>query len=487
MTGTAVIYVRMSKDRTGAGLGIARQEQECRELADKLGLEVVEVYSDNDISAYKSTRARTGYTRLLADIGAGKVQAVVCWHLDRLHRNTRDLETYLAVSESFPTFTVAGGSFDLTTPSGRATAKTVGAWAQAEVEQKALRQKAKNRQLAQAGERLGRGGPVPFGYDVDRVNPHPVYGPMVVAAYKKVLDSKDGSVLAGIAADWQKAGAPMLQSKSQRWDRSSVKRVLLRESNAGLVVLRGKVLPGVESKWKPLVEVSTFYAVKAKLTDPARRSSPGSAPRHLLSGIAVCDTCGSPLRRQKIGGKARTNSAVYACSNRRSVRGDCTQPVTIPLPVLEDWFVSKLLEERGTKPGVTLTTVDGEEAEAMGATLAELDQRIRSIALQLAEPDADHLSLMTALTEAKEERKSAEALPVATTRTDTLHLNMSWMYLGVREVVDESNSEDAETEMLLHRRNLIRAQLAEGGLRVLPVGRGRRVPVEERVSVQWAS
>jgi site-specific DNA recombinase len=48
----AAIYTRISSDRAGAGLGVDRQEDDCRNLAAKLGWEVAIVLEDNDISAY---------------------------------------------------------------------------------------------------------------------------------------------------------------------------------------------------------------------------------------------------------------------------------------------------------------------------------------------------------------------------------------------------------------------------------------------------
>jgi DNA invertase Pin-like site-specific DNA recombinase len=57
---TAVIYTRISKDRTGAGLGVERRTEDCRELADRLGLTVADVLTDNDMSAYKRKK-RPGY------------------------------------------------------------------------------------------------------------------------------------------------------------------------------------------------------------------------------------------------------------------------------------------------------------------------------------------------------------------------------------------------------------------------------------------
>ena len=81
-----VIYVRISRDKTGGGLGVARQEADCRALAARHGLIVLHVYVDNDMSAY-SGKPRKGYRKLMADIEHGRTDVVVAWHGDRLHRS----------------------------------------------------------------------------------------------------------------------------------------------------------------------------------------------------------------------------------------------------------------------------------------------------------------------------------------------------------------------------------------------------------------
>ncbi|MGQ1796990.1 recombinase family protein [Kocuria oceani] len=72
----AIIYARISQDRTGAGLGIERQFTECVEFAEQHGLQVVERLADNDISAYSGKR-RPGYQELLdvpsQGVGSGRV------------------------------------------------------------------------------------------------------------------------------------------------------------------------------------------------------------------------------------------------------------------------------------------------------------------------------------------------------------------------------------------------------------------------------
>jgi DNA invertase Pin-like site-specific DNA recombinase len=65
MPATAAIYCRISKDRTGAGLGVERQLGDCQALADCLGWTVSGIYVDNDLSAYTRRKPRPDYQRLL--------------------------------------------------------------------------------------------------------------------------------------------------------------------------------------------------------------------------------------------------------------------------------------------------------------------------------------------------------------------------------------------------------------------------------------
>jgi DNA invertase Pin-like site-specific DNA recombinase len=90
----AALYCRISQDGEGQGLGVARQEADCRHLAERRGWEATEVYVDNDLSAY-SGKTRPAYRRLLAEIEAGRVEAAVAWHPDRLHRSPVELEAFI--------------------------------------------------------------------------------------------------------------------------------------------------------------------------------------------------------------------------------------------------------------------------------------------------------------------------------------------------------------------------------------------------------
>jgi site-specific DNA recombinase len=86
-----VIYARISLDRTGGGLGVERQIEDCTRLAAGRGWTVVDVLSDNDVSAFTGRR-RPAYRGLLERMRSGEVEVVVAWHTDRLRRSPRELE-----------------------------------------------------------------------------------------------------------------------------------------------------------------------------------------------------------------------------------------------------------------------------------------------------------------------------------------------------------------------------------------------------------
>ena len=91
----AGIYCRISLSQTGDTTKVEDQERICRELCDRRGWQVTEVYTDNNQSAWKRDRKRPAWDQMLTDIGAGKLSAIVVYHGDRLARQPYDLETLL--------------------------------------------------------------------------------------------------------------------------------------------------------------------------------------------------------------------------------------------------------------------------------------------------------------------------------------------------------------------------------------------------------
>lgn len=381
-----VIYTRVSLDRTGEALAVARQEQECRALAERLGLNVVAVYSDNDISA-TSGRVRPGFEAMLKV----KPTAIIAWHQDRLLRLTRDLERVIALN--VPVYTVTAGTLDLTTPAGRAVARTVAAWSQYEGEQKATRQVAANVQRAANGVHSGRVG---YGYRREgaTVVLHPDEAATIRAVVHRVLD---GESLRAICKDLDASGTPT-PGRGAQWNSTTLKQLLLRPSLAGLTVHRGRVVGSAPGDAPRVIDVDTHERLKAVLTDPLRRTAPiGRAPKYLLGGIARCGRCDGIMVRAvgrktttKTGGAKRQPSS-YACSECYRVRRKQSDV---------DALVEGIVVGRLQMPDAAHLFAQGDPAALQEArtTLEAIDARLSNAADMFATGDIDAAQL-TRITE----------------------------------------------------------------------------------------
>ena len=145
---SAVIYCRISKDAEGK-LGVARQQAECEALCEAAGLNVLEVVTDNDMSAY-SGKPRPGWNHVADLIRSREVDVLVGWAPDRFTRHPRELETLVELlsDTGVKVRTVRSGDFDLSTEDGRMVARITGAVARQSSERQAARLQAKHRELA---------------------------------------------------------------------------------------------------------------------------------------------------------------------------------------------------------------------------------------------------------------------------------------------------------------------------------------------------
>lgn len=231
----AALYVRISRDREGAGLGIERQEADCRALANRLGWRGTEVVADNDISA-ASGAPLPAYRGMLDAVRSGEVKAVLAWHTDRLHRRPVELEEFISLAENhgLQVQTVKAGNIDLSTPSGRMVARMLGSAARYEVDQTKDRIKRQKQEAAARGQY--RGGPRPFGYEADGMTIRENEARAVLDASRAVLV---GRTLAALAREWNERG--LTGTLGRPWSYNNLRDVLLRPRNAGLLA-RG--LPG---------------------------------------------------------------------------------------------------------------------------------------------------------------------------------------------------------------------------------------------------
>jgi site-specific DNA recombinase len=366
----AAIYVRISDDKTGAGLGIERQEDDCRGLAERLGWAVAEVFSDNDISAY-SGKPRPGYRKLLAALRAGEADAVVCWHTDRLHRSPVELEEYIEVCQprEIPTMTVKAGPLDLATPSGRLMARQLGAFARFESEHHSDRAKRQRRQAATGGR--WSGGLRPYGYAADGMTLDEAEAARVRWMAAEVLS---GTSLRAIARHLNAEGS--FTSRGRPWTAKAVSLVLQRPRNAGLSQHQGEVIGRAE--WPAILSEDTWRGVCAVLGDPARNTTTSRARKWLLSGLARCgvEGCGLAVR-----------SDVAAWGDRRAPSYTCPASHVRRSATELDDYIEAIVLERLSRPDAAELLVPDRTGDT--AALHAQDAGLRARLDELARLYAD--------------------------------------------------------------------------------------------------
>ncbi|MEV7457988.1 recombinase family protein [Pseudarthrobacter oxydans] len=284
-----------------------RQTDDCQALAAAQGHRVVEVFTDNDISAY-SGKPRPGYRRMLEAIADGTVDVVVAWHTDRLHRSPLELEEYISLSEkhNVTTRTVQAGELDLSTASGRMTARIHGAVSRQESEHKSERISRKAQELAMAGKYMGGGRPYGWqqtdaGWVLDEAE-----AAVVREAHSHVLAGFSlGSFIQGMAE------RGITTARGNKWSYATLRQMMLRPRNAGLSEWKGEVVG--QSEFPAIVERHVWEATRSVLTDPSRRRSTSNKVKHLLSGIALCE-CLRPVRAAQIVDRKGVKHNIYRCA-----------------------------------------------------------------------------------------------------------------------------------------------------------------------------
>ncbi|MFH9404811.1 recombinase family protein [Streptomyces sp. NPDC017638] len=456
----AIIYCRISRDREGAGLGVERQYEDCLALAKQLGIEVVAVYKDNDLSAY-SGKPRPGYRKLLSDLRAGHADTVLAWHTDRLHRSPAELEEYIDVCEprNVQTRTVKAGHLDLSTATGRMIARQLGVQARYEVERMIERQKRKRDEMAKNGQYFG--GRRPFGYEADGVTPRSLaclacgrddpkdFALIVSCTECGAADTIDGwactrckapngrrvwancrgcgaaaevlpdsefarirqaaeSVLAGaslrsIATKWNSMNPPVLSSTGHRWESTEVRSMLRRPRNAGILVHRGEEAgPG---GWPAALDEPTWRSLVALLDDPSRRTTPGGERKHLGTGLYECGKCSANVRVVTSNRNGRRYAAAYAC------RADKNHVVRKIEPV--DQYVQLVILERLSRPDLaSLLAVREDPVDVAGAQqqMREARQTLDALAAALGAGEMDLQEWRVARQAARTRMEEAEVV-----------------------------------------------------------------------------
>lgn len=374
-------YCRISSDPDDKREGVNRQREDTAALCEIKGWDIAAVYIDNDRSA-SSGKERPEWDRLLADIKAGKIDAIAAWDQDRGWRMMSELEAlrkfFTGLGRQVPLATTGQGDIDLYSPTGILAAHIKTAVSEHEIAMMRVRQKRAGRQRAEKGRPKWRQA---FGYlpytgrkqDDDGTRElDPVTAPLVRDGYAAIVA---GASLTEVAKMWNDAGA--FGRAGKPWNPSLVSQFLRKPRNAALREYGGEILD-VEATWPPLVDPNLWHAAQRALDcrPGGARGVRRSVQRHPLTNVLTCGKCEGLMR----GGRTGDREVMYVCKGCHgvSVRAVHVHPLLLGMiggRLAKDDAVDLLKAEQ----------IDPAEAQRLTDEKAGLYSRLDEFALERAQ------------------------------------------------------------------------------------------------------
>lgn len=291
----AAIYTRISEDPKtravrGQAVNTATQEKDARALAADRGLDVVAVFTDNDITAADPAVVRPGFEALLERVLAGDFDVVIVYAQDRFVRLAADLERVIAI------FSVSGtallpvvGTTDFESPEGKLYARFNTLLGSYEVEKVKLRVRRKMQDNADKG--LPFGGAAGYGFNPDKMTVNEDEATRIKEAAERVIA---GDALNAIVRDWTEVGYAFRGGRP--WRPSALRRILIAPRTAGLRQHQGEIIG--KAAWPAILDRETYDRVCRILTNPARNKAT-TRDQKLLTAIIRCGKCGKGLNAKR--------------------------------------------------------------------------------------------------------------------------------------------------------------------------------------------
>lgn len=363
----AIIYCRVSSDRSGRARSVTEQEVECRAVCEREGWPVAEVLVDNDVSASRfSTKQRPAYERLKEILQPGDV--LVTWEASRAQR---DLRQYVQLRDLCGARDVrwcySGTVYDLNDGTDLFRTGLDALLSENEVF------KTRDRILRTVRDSAAKGRPhgkVPFGYRgvydqntgalVGRV-PDETEAPIVREIATRLLS---GEAARAIARDLDQRGIPT-PGGAAKWRAAYLPRMVTGPVYIGMRTHHGELTPGT---WEPILTEAESLRLRALIRDPNRLHHRGVEPKWLLSGIARCGVCQAHVRLLKDG------AFLYYCCTRSQCVARKMEFVDelVALMVVDRLSAPDAIEQLRPEPVPSRLREELDELEARLATAVDM-------------------------------------------------------------------------------------------------------------------
>lgn len=319
---SAAVYVRASGDPRRDRASVTDQQTYGVDWVAKARARLFDVFLDNAESAsVLYEEQREDFARLIQAIHERKITMLWMWTLSRSQRR---LKTFAELRDASwragVRWVIKDRVYDLTDRGDR-----MALGFQALQDEDLPLQISANTRLGLAG-RASRGLPpstVVYGY-------RRVYDPANGKFKAQVIDKDQAIVVQEaakrlargdsaktIAEDFNRRDIPTAMGK--KWTHLTVRQMLLKDAYIGKRVSHGQVV--ADGVWPPILAEDLFYACRAILKAPGRRTTPGTKLKYLLSGIAM-SKCGAFVYPSKVGSDLSYVCKRDHCVSRRMTMVD---------------------------------------------------------------------------------------------------------------------------------------------------------------------
>lgn len=371
------LYARQSIEKPDS-ISVESQLDACRYEA---GEQKYRIYVDKGFSG-KNTK-RPAFARMLDDIRAGQIQAVVVYKLDRVSRSVLDFGKMMEEFERYHVaFISATEKFDTQTPMGRAMLNIAMVFAQ--LERETIQKRVTDSYVSRSRHGLYMGGRIPYGYRlipavVDGVHTasyeqEPKETEQIKQIYSLYANSKIS--LSGIVRYLQEHQMPHLRGGT--WNTARLSELLRNpiyvranldvydyylsqgteivndasefQGVYGCYLYKGQkcldstgtnkdtlVLAGHEGMIAPEI----WLACRKKCMEYRKIHSNGMSKNTWLAGKVKCGNCGYALTVKKSNTKM---GRYFVCSAKYTTK-KCTGAGTIYVPVVEE-CVGELIKQK---------------------------------------------------------------------------------------------------------------------------------------------
>lgn len=347
--GTAVGYARRSKREEGNTASVDRQQEDIRELAERLGVTLDRIYVDNGVSGWGKRGGSTGWAQMLRDLKADPPEYVLIWKGDRLSRRLGDVELIddLHKSAGLKLWSTAEGDvFRGPWPIIFGIAK----WSSEETSYRVRRAQESRRKKGLPVN----GGKRPYGYTQNRMALVPAEVAVLHHVAERIIG---GETLTGVSRDLNARGI-LTATGGGNWNSTTLSRILRNPRYIGQVN-RGRAEAMGPAAWPRVFDDATWEALQARLGEMHATGHGNPTGTSLLGGLARCGRCSS---------KMTSDRKVYRCNKNAGGCGRVQRDKTMLDNYVTGWLLDHFSAEVVT------------DRASRAATAASLAQRVYNAA-----------------------------------------------------------------------------------------------------------